>query len=369
VSKRAALSPARLAPVFVPRIWGAESLAPLFSGKQIPEKSMTEKMPIGEVWLSEGQCVFAEGPYGGRGLAEAWSEMSAEWAGTRFAAAGSARAAFPLLAKFLFPGDKLSVQVHPPDEYAREHEAEAGGTGKTEMWFAVHAKPRSEVFVGLKPGVTRQVFRRAMDEGTVENCLARLPLATGDAVFVPAGTAHTIGPGVVLCEIQQTSDVTYRVHDYGRLQPDGTPRALHVAQAMDVLNFEEQRGGKISAARVRAGNADVSFLVACPYFAVEKWEFVKMVLPRAEREQFEIWIVLAGNGGIAWGEAGETNSGPLEYSAGEAWFVPASLGEWRITPATETIVIRTFVPQLDRYAARLAAFGVAPDAAARVIHK
>ncbi len=362
-------SPARLQPIFVPRIWGAQSLAPLFSDKSFPDQTSSEKMPIGEVWLTDSKCLFADGPYAGRTLGEAWQAMPREWAGAGMAAARAAGAAFPLLVKFLFPGDKLSVQVHPPDEYAHKHESASGGVGKTEMWYAVAAQPGAGVFVGLKPGVTRQVFRRSIDEGTVENCLTRLPVSAGDAVFVPAGTAHTIGSGLVLCEVQQTSDVTYRVYDYGRRHPDGSARSLHVNKAMDVLNFEQQRGGKISPSRVAAQDAGIAHLVACRYFAVEKWEFAKPVSQRSEPECFELWIVIAGRGRITWNTVRGNNPGPAEYSAGEAWFVPASLGQWQIGPAAATTMMRVFVPDLNRYAAQLAACGVSTEAAAQIIQR
>ncbi len=146
-------------------------------------------------------------------------------------------AAFPLLVKFLFPEQKLSVQVHPDDDYARAHEAAAGGTGKTEMWYVVSARAGAEVFVGLRDGVTPDSFRRAIANGGVEDCLRKFSIAAGDAVFVPAGTAHTIGPGSILCEIQENSDLTYRVFDYNRKNPDGSARELHIEKAMAVTEF------------------------------------------------------------------------------------------------------------------------------------
>ena len=183
--------PARLEPVFSPRPWGSRSLAPFF-----PEKSGLAE-PLGEAWMTGGECRFANSPFAGRELRVAWREMPPEWAGTR---ADTGRD-FPLLVKFIFPDEKLSVQVHPDDEYAAAHEGAAGGRGKTEMWYAMRARAGAEVLVGLKPNVTRESFARAIADGTAENCLMRTPVSTGDAIFVPAGTAHTIGPGMVLCEI------------------------------------------------------------------------------------------------------------------------------------------------------------------------
>jgi mannose-6-phosphate isomerase len=183
------LCPARLEPIFSPRPWGALSLAPFF-----PDKSNLAE-PLGEAWMTGNDCRFASGPFAGQKLGDAWPRMPAEWAGT-LANRGSS---FPLLLKFIFTEEKLSVQVHPSDDYADQHEKAAGGRGKTEMWYAMRARPGAEVMVGLKQGVTRENFERAIIDGTAEECLEHVPLRAGDAIFVPAGTVHTIGPGLVLC--------------------------------------------------------------------------------------------------------------------------------------------------------------------------
>lgn len=368
MSKEFPLRPSRLEPIFVPRIWGAQTLAPLFSEKTRPEKNKLSE-PIGEVWLTGNDCKFVEGPFAGYKLNDVWRDMPHEWAGTHFQADEKPRATFPLLVKFLFPADKLSVQVHPHDEYAQKHEAPAGGVGKTEIWYAVAAQSESEVFVGLKPGVTRQVFRRAIDEGTVENCLNRLPVSAGDAIFVPAGTAHTIGPGSVLCEIQQNSDLTYRVFDYNRRQKDGTMRPLHVNKAMDVLNFDRQRGGKVEGTRASAHGAEISHFVANKYFALEKWQFAKPIELRTAPEHFELWIVIAGKGRITWSANSSANHGESEYHSGEAWFVPAALGTWRVEPAARTTMLRTFVPNLARYAVHLSTLELSEDAVAQIVKR
>ncbi|HEY4838160.1 MAG TPA: type I phosphomannose isomerase catalytic subunit [Candidatus Acidoferrales bacterium] len=373
MSREFPLRPSRLEPIFVPRIWGAKTLAPLFSEKSIPARSLPEKNkfsePIGEVWLTANECKFAEGPFAGYKLNDVWRDMPQDWAGTHFQADEKPRAAFPLLVKFLFPADKLSVQVHPHDDYAQKHEAASGGVGKTEIWYAVAAQPESEVFVGLKPGVTRQVFRRAVDEGTVENCLNRIPVSAGDAIFVPAGTAHTIGPGSVLCEIQQNSDLTYRVHDYNRRQADGTMRPLHINKAMDVLNFDRQRGGKVEATRASAHGAEVSHFVANKYFALEKWQFSKPIDRTTNQIHFDLWIVVAGKGRITWGEKSSAGHGESEYHPGEAWFLPAAQGSWRIEPAARTTMLCAFVPDLARYAVHLSALGIPEDAIAQIVKR
>ena len=149
------------------------------------------------------------------------------------------------------------MQVHPDDAYASTHEQAAGGRGKTEMWYVIAARPGAEVLAGLKPEVTRENFAHAIADGTVENCLERIPVSAGDAIFIPAGTVHTIGPGLVLCEIQQQSDLTYRVYDYDRRDAQGQSRELHIEKALEVMRFGKQTGGRIEPVPARRGGRAV----------------------------------------------------------------------------------------------------------------
>jgi len=322
------LSPARLEPIFSPRPWGSLSPAPFF-----PEKSNL-KEPLGEAWMTGNECRFASGPFAGRKLREAWPEMPVEWAGTRAVRNSS----FPILVKFIFSEDKLSVQVHPDDSYAAKHESEAGGRGKTEMWYAMRARPGAEVLVGLNSGITRKGFSRAIECGTAEECLKRVPLNAGDAVFVPAGTAHTIGPGLVLCEIQQHSDLTYRIYDYDRRDAQGRARELHIEKALEVIQFGEQHGGKIVPAKIERGGWTQTFLVACRYFATEKWEFSDRVTVTVSREHFDLIIILEGSGRFQW------NGEEAEFGPAQVWMIPAALGGYQLTPYSRTSLLRTYVP-------------------------
>src|SRR5262252_2901760 len=175
--------PFRIEPKFVERIWGMRSLAPLF-----PKKTNLQE-PIGEVWLTAVDCKIATGPFAGKTLGEAWTEMPPEWRGTHIIEPGD----FPLLIKFIFPNDKLSIQVHPDDAYAALHEQAAGGRGKTEMWHVVSAEPNSRVLVGLRPDVDKSTFLRALASHQLEDLFESHVVHAGDTLFVPAGTPHTIG--------------------------------------------------------------------------------------------------------------------------------------------------------------------------------
>ena len=322
------LCPARLEPIFSPRPWGALSLAPLF-----PQRSrLTE--PIGEAWMTGNESAFANGPYAGRNLGEAWREMPVEWRGTSV----SSRGVFPILTKFIFAEEKLSVQVHPDDEYAARYEASAGGVGKTEMWYALHARPGAEVLAGLRPGVTREKLQRAIADGTAEDCLEHVPLSAGEAIFIPARTAHTIGAGLVLCEIQQHSDLTYRVFDYNRRDAHGRARELHIDKALAVMRLGAQTCEKLEPFHIQHANAQEDFFIACRYFATDKWAFDRPITRSTSSERFELLIVLEGAGEIVW------SNNKTDYGPAQAWLLPAALGTYGLNPASYTSLLRTYVP-------------------------
>lgn len=284
--------------------------------------------------MTGNECRFANGPFAGGKLGEVWPQMAPEWAGTEIERGGD----FPLLVKFIFPQDKLSVQVHPDDTYAGAHEQAAGGRGKTEMWYVVDAKHGAEVLVGLKQQVTRENFSRAIAARTAENFLEHIPLRPGDAVFVPAGTAHTIGPGLVLCEIQQNSDLTYRVYDYNRRDAQGQARELHIEKALEVMRFGKQIGGKIAPIAIRSDRFAQRCYVACRYFVTERWTFSDPIKTNASKQRFELLIFLNGRGKINCGFEGAA------YAPAQVWLIPAALERFEIVPTVETCLLRTYVP-------------------------
>jgi mannose-6-phosphate isomerase len=324
------LRPARLEGIFVPRIWGARNLAPLFPDK----KSLAE--PVGEVWLTGNECRFADGPFAGEKLGDAWPRMSDEWAGKNARRDRN----FPWLVKFLFPEDKLSVQVHPDDEYAAKNEAAAGGVGKTEMWYVISVRPGAEVRVGLKHDVTREQFRRAIADGTAEDCVEKVPVQAGDTIFVPAGTVHTIGPGMILCEIQENSDLTYRVFDFNRHDAQGKPRELHIEKAFDVIRFGEQQGGRVTQKREKIDTGEIVILADCPYFGVVKNTFATPQCYVKAEQQLEVVIVVEGRGALRT-LAGDVS---IEYSQAQAWIVPAASQDCMYEPKEPTTLLRVSVP-------------------------
>ncbi|HTB92161.1 MAG TPA: type I phosphomannose isomerase catalytic subunit [Candidatus Sulfotelmatobacter sp.] len=318
----------RLEPFFSPRIWGQRSLAPWY-----PDK-VNLKEPLGEAWLTAFESRVSNGPFAGKTLREMWHQMPAEWRGRRYASL----AEFPVLIKFIFPNDKLSIQVHPGDAYAAEHEQNAGGRGKTEMWHMVSARHGAEIMFGLQPGLNKEVFLKALAEGSVESLLVHLPVQAGDTYFVPAGTQHAIGPGMVICEIQEYSDLTYRVYDYGRLDSSGKPRELHVQKALEVTNFNRGSGGKIEPLALHSPDAKKCLLSACEFFATERWDCNRTTPIESDPEEFQLFVILEGTGTF------HDTEWAFQFRPGEAWFLPANLPTTLLQPDGVSSVLRVTVP-------------------------
>jgi len=343
--------PFRIEPIFSPRLWGARSLAPLF-----PEKSNLPE-PLGEAWLTGMDCCIASGPFAGKTLGTAWTEMPVEWRGSRLAA----EANFPLLVKFIFPTEKLSLQVHPDDAYAAAHEQAAGGRGKTEMWHTVSALPGAELLLGLKPSVNREQFREGLASHTVEDLFEAHTVQTGDTFFVRPGTPHSIGPNLIVCEVQEYSDLTYRVYDFGRVDASGKPRELHVEKALQVMKFGKPANGKVPSMLLSADSPTRSLLAACRYFATERWECSAKCEIAVDPERFELIVILEGAGSFAWADSA------VLYHRGECWLVPASQGHVDVLPETTTSLIRTYVPDIPALRMELLRNGIATVALAQVI--
>jgi len=238
------IAPFRIGPKFDVRVWGYEDLHPWFD-------RVAEKDPIGEAWLTGDMCLVATGIYKGKRLDALFAEASAALLGAQAPSAES-----PLLIKVLFAKEKLSVQVHPDDKMAQKY---GQPRGKTECWYALAACPEAEVAVGLKPGVTLEQVKEGIQAGTLEASLKMLPVATGDVIFVDAGTVHAIWPGAILLETQQNCDLTYRMYDYGR------GRELHIEKSLEATKLTT-RAGKVEPTVM----ADRTILIDADYFRMER---------------------------------------------------------------------------------------------------
>ena len=343
--------PSRIEPIFSPRLWGARSLAPFF-----PDKTNLQE-PLGEAWLTSTDSKITNGPFAGKSLGDGWRAMPTAWCGTALAGIRE----FPILVKFLFPTDKLSIQVHPDDNYAQKHEMAAGGRGKTEMWYIVSSKPGAEILFGLKEGVTRQDFLNGIANGTLEDLLARQPVQPGDTYFVSPGTQHALGAGIVVCEVQEYSDLTYRVFDFNRVDSSGKLRELHIEKAMEVTRFGVPAPGKLTPLSLHSLETKKDLLAVCPYFATERWACDKPTQLESDPAHFQLLIILAGSGRFFDTE----NS--FDYRIGETWFLPASLPSLNFQPDECTSLLRVYVPSMDSYRRQLQSQGFDEIALSRVL--
>jgi len=258
------LYPLLMTPAFDPRPWGTLDLSPIYSNQRFDEK-------IGEAWLTGDACKVANGPLRGRSLAELSTEFGRELVGE--AARDPKR--FPLLLKFLFPHEKLSVQVHPDDEAARRV---GEPWGKTECWYVAHAKPGAQIGLGLKDGVTREQFGKAIQENRAEDLLNWINVFPGEMIYVAGGTVHTLGPNSIIVETQQQSDTTYRLYDYGR------PRELHLKQGLAAVKENVKSGKVVHPAPTQVNGNRRAPLISAPYFSVEMFELKELFKFEAESD-------------------------------------------------------------------------------------
>ena len=314
------LYPLTFQPIFKERIWGARNLERLY-GKKLPGT-----VPIGESWEISDRpgdvSVIANGPLAGKDLHWLVENHRADLLGDAKLEAGR----FPLLIKLLDAQEKLSLQVHPPATKA----AELWGDPKTEMWFIADAVPGAELYVGLKCGVTRADFERRISDGSVAECFHRAPVKAGDAMFLPSGRVHAIGAGLVIFEIQQNSDTTYRVFDWNRVGLDGKPRELHVSQSLASIDFNDFEPALIAGEEVVGQNFRSRRLVSHPLFTVEQFRLHNPGSIKLPGGRMQIVGVVTG----------EVRVGEAMMRAGEFCLLPASLPANELTVTAGTQFLR-----------------------------
>jgi mannose-6-phosphate isomerase len=316
-----ALYPLRFEPIFRRYIWGGRRLGAVL-GKPIgPESDYAESWEI--VDHPSEQSRVAVGPLAGLSLNEIAAQSGAELFGSQ-----PVQPRFPLLFKFLDANAPLSVQVHPNDAQAAK--CDPPDRGKTEAWIILAADPGSVIYAGLKRGFDRPALEREIARGTVELCLNRIEPKAGDCILLAAGLVHAIGAGLLIAEIQQSSDMTYRLFDWNRLGPDGKPRPLHVREALDVIDFD--RGPISPTAPMSTERQYVTRLAACDKFVVDRWQ---IALPReaAGDGRFHILSVIEG----AISVDGDATGRPLKM--GETILLPASAGPARLDPQPPNAVL------------------------------
>jgi mannose-6-phosphate isomerase len=317
------LYPLIFQPIFKDRIWGGRELEWLYA-KKIPAGQ-----PIGESWEISDRpgdaSVIANGSLAGKDLRWLMEHHAAEiLGGAKPAAAGR----FPLLCKILDAREKLSLQVHPPASKA----AELKGEPKTEMWFIADAAPGASLYVGLKRGVTRAKFEQKIADGSVADCFHRIPVSAGDTMFLPSGRVHAIGDGLVIFEIQQNSDTTYRVFDWNRVGLDGQPRELHVAQSLASIDFNDFEPKLVVSKYNQGPNFKFRYLVQDPLFEVQEMVFENAGSISPAGQYLRIIALVKGSATVIGGE----NKISVELKPGQFCLIPACLKGVEIQAQSQT---------------------------------
>lgn len=302
------------------QVWGARRLE-THLGKALPDEGT-----FGESWEVSAHphhvSRVAEGPLAGKLLTDLWRNSSRELAGP-----GPLPETFPLLIKLLDCHEQLSVQVHPSDQIAAQ--LLPGERGKTEAWVILAAEPGGRIYAGLKPGVERADLQRHLAAGSVADCLHSFTPRAGDCVFLPAGTVHAVGGGVVMAEVQQSSDATFRLFDWNRPGPDGQPRALHVEQSLGSIRWDAGPTGPVRPEPLPAiaGQTTAEQLVKCPYFNLHRFR-ARQAFANPYTGQLSIWMVIGG-------QAELTTDGGYQRTlrSGQTVMIPATTDGARWLPA------------------------------------
>ncbi len=324
------LYPLTFSPVFKDYIWGGRNLERI--GREIPDGIIAESWEIAA--HKDGESTVTNGALAGKRLSEVQTMYGLDLIGTRNAWAHE-RGLFPLLIKILDANRPLSVQVHPNDNYALEHEGNE--LGKTEMWVVLHAEPSAEVILGVKNETEPDAFRTAIEAGNLEQYLHRIPVKTGDHICVPAGSLHAIMDGLLIAEIQQNSNTTYRVYDWNRVGNDGQPRPLHIDRALDVINFAQTEPTLCDSTGVTNDGAVASVeLCRNRYFVTERVTLKPgaSISGNLTGETLEIWGVIEGS----------VTLNELALDAVQFSLLPAKMGTYTVTSEEGATLLRSYTP-------------------------
>jgi len=316
-------------PVLKDYIWGGRYFERL--GRALPQVGV-----VAESWEiaahQDGTTVVSNGHFAGQPLTAVHAELGLDLIGVNNAWA-QARGKFPLLVKLIDAAQPLSVQVHPDDVYALAHEENE--LGKTEMWYVLHAEPGADLVLGVASGTTREAFRESLLSGRLDPHLHHIPARVGDHFCVPAGTLHAIMSGLVMAEVQQNSNATYRVYDWNRVGADGKPRPMHVDKALDVIDFDNVEPGVCPPEPILSEEGcRRALLCRNRYFTAERVELDPGArhLGDCDGSTMEIWGVLSGSADVAG----------VRLEAVRFVLLPAVLGEFAVTSTAGATLMRTF---------------------------
>lgn len=344
-AKTMSLYPLKFVPRLVEKMWGGRKLASVLD-KKLPEGQL-----IGESWelydfppgVVEGtdgwvSVPVANGPLAGRTLHELLEEFGRYIHGDVPLLEPDGQ--FPILIKFLDAREDLSIQVHPDARYAAAH---PGAHLKSEAWYVVQHEPGSRLLIGLKSGVTRQQFEQALGDGTVEKLINSIEAKADQCFYLPSGTVHALGAGILVAEVQTPSDTTFRVFDFNRIDPaTGRPRKLHVEQALECIDFTGQirRQSQQPRSHVGSFHTTVTQLVSCPYFKLEKVRMIEGIEEPVPYDQPVVWIMLEGHSQVRVSDVNE----PTEIQKGDTVLLPAKMNNPVIRTLSDCVWLEVTFP-------------------------
>lgn len=323
------LYPLKFEPILKEKIWGGEKLKNLIS------KSWVGQKKIGESWEMSGVednfSIVSNGFLAQSNLTEVIEVYMGDLVGDKvYEQFGNE---FPLLIKFIDASDDLSIQVHPDDSYAKEHHQ---AYGKTEMWYILQADEGAELITGFSKEITKGEYITALNSGNLKNILNIEKVTEGDVFFIPPGRVHAIGPNILLTEIQQTSDLTYRIYDWGRLGNDGKPRELHTDQALDVIDFNVYKNYKTN---YKLNPDKTSNILKCPYFTTNILEFATPVNKDYNLiDSFVIFICIQGNFEIKY-----NHNDMVKIKFGETVLLPSVLKNISLIPQGKAKLLEVYI--------------------------
>lgn len=333
------LSPILLKGSLHATLWGGSNLATLF-GKELPSDT-----PIGESWETALDSIAQNAPFQGMSLEEITQQLGVRLYGSRAQSIFGDR--FPLLAKFIDAHQWLSVQDHPDDAYAAKYEN--GQLGKTEAWRILAAAPQAEIIHGLAAPCTREMVANAIQTNHLEDLTAKVAVTAGDVIINQAGTLHATGAGIVLYEIQEYSNITYRLYDFGRVDANGKSRELHIDRGLDVLDYHPPRQHQLAPLAISDHEA---ITVTCKHFAMLETHLTtaNMTTRSTDGTTCHILTVIAGAATLQWKDGDTANETAWEVEIplplGQTVVIPAEACAYRLSAATEATVLISWVPEL-----------------------
>lgn len=337
------LYPLKFKPRYVPKMWGGRKIETVL-GKALPAGELIGEswelfdFPPGAVEGTSGwvSAAVANGPLAGRTLHELVGEFGPALLGD--VPLSQPGGQFPILIKFLDACQDLSVQVHPDKKYAQTN---AGAFLKSEAWYVVQADAGAKLYKGLTSGVTREAFAAAIESGTVESMIRTVPVKPGHCYYLPSGTIHALGAGLLVAEVQTPSDTTFRVFDFNRVDPStGKARKLHVAQALQCIDFSGADSGEQARSHVAGFSTTVTSLVKTEYFHLEKIRVAEGAVRPVPYEQPVVWIVLEGSGQVSTKSANK----PTKFTRGDTMLLPAKMTEPTLSTHTDCVWLEVTFP-------------------------